>query len=90
MIRNWLANHGEAPRRTLQKSIHAERLGPGAFAKAMTYMQLNGEVEEEKIGRQKIVRLVPDDEVSPKQVGEHGYSSSPGSVPTARARSMSS
>jgi hypothetical protein len=69
-IRNWLTEHGPngewIKRRDLFNAIHAARLGPGVFDRAIRSMTFNGELEEEKQGRTTVVRLAPNPSAAKK------------------------
>lgn len=64
-IRRWLekaAPPGEyVSRRDLYREIHANRLGPAVFDRALRAMTFNGELEVAKQGKKEIVRLVVDE-----------------------------
>ena len=61
MIRNWLTEHVRDGRwaevRRLEHAIHAERLGPGMFKRALQSMEFNQAIEIGKAGRKKVVRI---------------------------------
>jgi hypothetical protein len=70
-IRDWMEKSLTAGqyvgRRDLYRNIHANRLGPAVFDRALRAMAFNGELEVGKQGKQEIVRLLFD-EVSPSEV----------------------
>jgi len=87
-IRNWLSRNAPGGqwigRRDLYLGMHAARLGPGVFDRALLHMEFNGELESGKSGRTKIVRLV--DDVIPAGKVSDGISSDAVSDTSARAR----
>jgi hypothetical protein len=77
MIRSWLTanvkDSGWTGKRELNRRIHAtERLGPGVFDRALNNLRFTGELEFNKIGRVEVLRLRPEDEVSPPKPGTNG------------------
>ncbi len=72
MIRNWLTEHVRDGRwaevRRLEHAIHAERLGPGTFKRALQSMEFNQAIEIGKAGRKKVVRIYS--EVYPETLGQ--------------------
>jgi hypothetical protein len=67
MVRNWLtANAPEGKwigRRDLFRAVNAYRLGGKVFDGAVRAMKFNGELEEDKVGRMVVVRLVQEPSV---------------------------
>ncbi len=73
-VRNWMTEHARdgrwVGRRLLSRSIHAERLGPGVFDRALRALQFNQEIEIGTANRMAVVRLVG--EASPTNLGQVG------------------
>jgi len=67
-IRTWLsANAGDGrwvSQRALDRGINARRHGPVVFKKCLDAMTFNGEIDREKHGRERVLRLCVDEETS--------------------------
>jgi hypothetical protein len=55
-------------KRTMFRAVHANRLGPSTADRALSALHANGEVDVQKVGREILVRLIPD--VEPGGEGE--------------------